>query len=139
MLAVTIPALFAYLGAYDASRVRSALDGSALRLVQTAERAYANPEASLCIKVEVPQGNFARAQYIRIGGDSTASDLLRNSTAYRMEGQNEYRFSVDFRLNETGGGALYLYPRSSPYNVCFLRSLDCGGRPCDYVTARVRP
>jgi len=135
---VSVPVLFAWLGAYDTSRLRSELDATSLRMVQHAERAYANPESSLCDDFTVRSGGFAAAQYIRIGGDPDMDDLARKSIAYRMAGQSEYAFPMEFLLNETDGDALFLYPRAAPYQVCFLRPIDCGqGRGCDYVTARV--
>ena len=136
ILAISLPILFTWLSAYDASQLRAALQTTVSRLTQYAESAYASPESSRCVSVNVPAGTFVRATYVRIGG-AVGDSFLRESIAYQLEGQREFWTTVAFPLNKTGGGPLYLSPGGHGYDVCFLRHLNCQGRACDYVQVEI--
>ena len=136
VLALSLPALFGWLYAYDGSQLRSALQATVSRLTQYAESAYASPESRRCLDVPVPTGTFVRARHVRIGG-AEGDSFLRESIAYQVERENEFATTVAFPLNSSAGQALYLSPRSIPYDVCFIRRLDCQGQACAYVQVEV--
>jgi len=136
VLAISLPLMFTWLSAYDGSQLRASLQTAVSRLTQYAESAYASPESRRCVEVTVPTGTFVRSRHIRIGWNE-GDPFLRESIAYQVEGGNEFATTVAFPLNETGGDALYLSPRGSPYDVCFLRRLNCQNRACAYVQVEV--